>query len=235
MNEQFQQAVVASRAGQIKEAQFLLAQSLQEEPNNADAWLLLSQLVDSKEKQQGYLAKAIDLDPEHELTNEYHAEDDVVVVAPPVVEEVGDMAELEAILDADVDEPLPDLDDSDADMDDWLTAAVAANSVEDGDEMESFDAVELVDFAELMEESDDEMDEEAKEETAVDDPIVPPIEDKKEVEIEEKAVKTAEKTAVVDSKTVKRQKQAAQLNYMIYGLIAIAVLLVLYMAYLLIG
>ena len=227
MNEQFQQAVVASRAGQIKEAQFLLAQSLQEEPNNADAWLLLSQLVDSNEKQQEYLAKAISLEPEHELANEYHAaqEDVVVVVVPPIVEEVDDMAELEAILDADIDESLPDLDDSDADMDDWLTAAVAADSVEDSDAMESFDAVESVDFAELMEESDEEA------ETAVDTPIVPSIEDKKEVEIEEKAVETA----VVDSKTAKRQKQAAQLNYMIYGLIAIAVLLVLYMAYLLIG
>ena len=56
MNEQFQQAVVASRAGQIKKAQFLLTQSLQKDSGNANAWLLLSQLVDSKEKQQAYLA-----------------------------------------------------------------------------------------------------------------------------------------------------------------------------------
>jgi len=251
MNEQFQQAVVASRAGQTKEAQFLLAQSLQEEPNNADAWLLLSQLVDSKEKQQEYLAKAVALDPEHELANEYRVAsgDDVVAVDHPVAEELDDMAELEAILDADVDDfsgayfemmsaissPLPDLDDSDADMDDWLTAAVAADSVEDDDEIESFDAVESIDFAELMEDSDGAMDEEVEEKTAVDDSSSPPIEDKKEVEIEETTVKTDEKTAVVDSKTAKREKQAAQLNYMIYGLIAIAVLLVLYMAYLLIG
>jgi len=237
MNEQFQQAVVASRAGQTKEAQFLLAQSLQEEPNNADAWLLLSQLVDSKEKQQEYLAKAVALDPEHELANEYRVAsgDDVVAVDHPVAEELDDMAELEAILDADVDEPLPDLDDSDADMDDWLTAAVAADSVEDDDEIESFDAVESIDFAELMEDSDGAMDEEVEEKTAVDDSSSPPIEDKKEVEIEETTVKTDEKTAVVDSKTAKREKQAAQLNYMIYGLIVIAVLLVLYMAYLLIG
>ena len=227
MNEQFQQAVVASRAGQIKEAQFLLAQSLQEEPDNADAWLLLSQLVDSKEKQQEYLAKAVALDPEHELANEYQAtpDEDVVVAAPVVVEEVDDMAELEAILDADVDESLPDLDDSDAGMDDWLAAAVAADSVDDADEVESFDAVESVDFAELMEESD------VEEVSAVDDPITP--EAKEEVVVEEK--EKEEKTAVIDPKIAKRQKKAAQLNYMIYGLIAIAVLVVLYMVYLFIA
>ena len=120
MNEQFQQAVVASRAGQIKEAQFLLTQSLQKDSSNANAWLLLSQLVDSKEKQQAYLAKAIAIDPDHELANEYRVAlgEDVAVVVPPVVQELDEMADLEAVFDTDTADPLSDLDDSS--MDDWL-------------------------------------------------------------------------------------------------------------------
>ncbi len=232
MNEQFQQAVVASRAGQIKEAQFLLAQSLQDEPDNADAWLLLSQLVDSKEKQEAYLAKAVALDPDHALANEYQAtlDEDVDAITPAAVEEFDDMADLEAILDADVDEPLPDLDDSDADMDDWLAVAVAADSVDGDGDMESLDAVESIDFAELMGESDAEMAVEAEaDEPMTDDPIAP--EKKEDVEVEKKE----EETAVVDPKMAKRQKDAAQLNYIIYGLMVIGILIVLYMAYLLIG
>ena len=229
MNEQFQQAVVASRAGQIKEAQFLLAQSLQDEPENANAWLLLSQLVDSEEKKQAYLAKAVALDPDHELANEYQATPDGNAIIPVVAEELDDMADLEAILDADVDESLPDLGDSDADMDDWMAVAVAADSVADEDEIEALDAVESIDFAELMEESDDEMVEETAVIPTADDPIAQ--EEKEEVKVEKKE----EETAVIDPKIEKRQKDAANLNYMIYGLIAIAVLIVLYMAYLLIA
>lgn len=229
MNEQFQQAVVASRAGQIKEAQFLLAQSLQDEPENADAWLLLSQLVDSEEKKQTYLAKAVALDPDHELANEYHATPDGDAIIPVVAEELDDMADLEAILDADVDESLPDLDDSDADMDDWLAAAVAADSVADEDEMEALDAVESIDFAELMEEPDDEMVEKTAVIPTADDPIAQ--EEKEEVEVEKKE----EETAVIDPKTAKRQKDAANLNYMIYGLMVIGILIVLYMVYLLLA
>ena len=225
MNEQFQQAVVASRAGQIKEAQFLLTQSLQDEPENADAWLLLSQLVDSEEKKQTYLAKAVVLDPDHELANEYHATPDEDAVIPVVAEELDDMADLEAILDADVDESFPDLDDVDADMDDWLAAAVAADSTADEDEMESLDVVESIDFAELMEESDDEMVAETAVIPTADAPIVQ--EGKEEVD------KEKEETAVIDPKTAKRQKDAANLNYMIYGLMVIGILIVLYMAYLL--
>lgn len=226
MNEQFQQAVVASRAGQIKEAQFLLTQSLQEDSSNANAWLLLSQLVDSKEKQQAYLAKAIELDPEHELATEYRAalDEDAAIVDLPVVEEVDEMADLEAILDADVDDPLADLDESS--MDDWLSAAVAADSTDDEDD--SLDVVDAIDFADLLDESEEEMEEETAVSMAEDEPIAP---EEKDVVAEKKE----EKTAVVDPKEAKRQKSAAQLNYAIYILMAIAALIVLYMAYLLFG
>ena len=222
MNEQFQQAVVASRAGQIKEAQFLLAQSLQKEPNNADAWLLLSQLVESKEKQQMYLAKAVEIDPDHALAKEYQAAlaEETAAIAPAVADESDDMAELEAILDADVDEPLPDLEDTD--MDDWLAAAVAADSVDD--DADAFDALESVDIADLIEKSD--------EKAAVDTATAPIAQKKEKKEI---AVEKKDKTAVIDPKAAERQKKVAQLNYMIYGLIVIAILVVLYMAYLLIA
>lgn len=229
MNEQFQQAVVASRAGQIKEAQFLLTQSLQKDSSNANAWLLLSQLVDSKEKQQAYLAKAVAIEPDHELANEYRAAlvKDVEIVAPPVVKELDEMTDLEAVFDADVDDPLSDLDDSS--MDDWLTAAVVADSNDDEDASGSLDAVDSIDFAELLDESDEEEAVLMAVETVDDKSIA--SEEKQDVVAEKKE----EKTAVISPKVAKRQKTAAQLNYAIYVLMAIAIFIVLYMAYLLLG
>lgn len=230
MNEKFQQAVVASRAGQIKEAQFLLAQSLKEEPDNADAWLLLSQLVDSKEKQQTYLEKALALNPDHELANEYRAElaaesdgetavSAPIIPAPIVSAESDEIAELAAILDVDADDPLLGLEE--ADTDDWLAAAVAADSVTTDEDVESADMVESIDFAELMDEED--------EETAVSTPTI--TKEKKD----KVAVVVEKKTAVVDTQKAEREKKAAQLNYIIYGLIIIAILIALSMVYLFIA
>lgn len=66
MNEKLQQAIVATRTGQKREAQRLLTEVLKEDPENAQAWFLLSHLVDSKEKQVAYLGKALALDPQHQ-------------------------------------------------------------------------------------------------------------------------------------------------------------------------
>ncbi len=234
MNEKFQQAVVASRAGQDKAAQYLLTQSLQEDPNDPNAWFLLSQLVDSEEKKQVYLAKVIALDPDHELAKEYYTGADVkTAVSPPdalvsdVVQEsddlmleLDDMAALEAALDAPVDDLALELDDSDEEMDDWLRAAVEADS-------DPSASVDEIDFAELLEEDAGE----EIEETAVVDPITP-IEEKEAGQVE--AVEKKE-TAVVDGKKEKRQKDAKNLGYAIYLLVAIAVIIFFYMAYLLLA
>lgn len=66
MNQKLQQAIVAARAGRKREAQLLLAQLLQDNPQEVHAWYLLSLLVESPEKQRAYLGKVLALDPDHE-------------------------------------------------------------------------------------------------------------------------------------------------------------------------
>jgi cytochrome c-type biogenesis protein CcmH/NrfG len=66
MNLKLQQAINATREGQSKEAQVLLTQVLTEDPEEVQAWFLLSLLVDSEQKQIAYLRKVLELDPQHE-------------------------------------------------------------------------------------------------------------------------------------------------------------------------
>lgn len=65
MSDKLQQAIQATRSGDKKNAQFLLTQAIQEEPDNPQSWYLLSLLVDDEEKKKTYLTKVLDLDPEH--------------------------------------------------------------------------------------------------------------------------------------------------------------------------
>lgn len=71
MNLKLQQAIVATRAGRANEAQMLLTQLLREEPDDANAWFLLSHLVDSGERQSLYLQKTLAIDPDHELAKQH--------------------------------------------------------------------------------------------------------------------------------------------------------------------
>ncbi len=66
MHPKLQQAIQAARLGQTNEAQFLLTQVLKDNPEEVQAWFLLSHLVDSEQKQLVYLRKAVALDPHHE-------------------------------------------------------------------------------------------------------------------------------------------------------------------------
>ena len=70
MNQKLQQAIQATRNGNNKKAQYLLTQTLQENPNDTQAWYLLSLLVDSEEKQITYLNRVVALDPSHEKAQE---------------------------------------------------------------------------------------------------------------------------------------------------------------------
>lgn len=74
MSSKLKQAIAATRAGQSKEAQILLTQVLKENPNQVQAWYLLSLLVDSPAKQQAYLQKVVALDPTHEKAQELLAQ-----------------------------------------------------------------------------------------------------------------------------------------------------------------
>jgi cytochrome c-type biogenesis protein CcmH/NrfG len=67
MNEKLQEAISAARSGQKTEAQQLLAEVLKDDPNETQAWFLLSNLVDSKQKKAAYLSKVLALEPDHEM------------------------------------------------------------------------------------------------------------------------------------------------------------------------
>lgn len=67
MNEKLQQAILAARNEQKTEAQILLTQVLKEDPNETQAWFLLSTLVDSESKKIAYLGKVLALEPEHQM------------------------------------------------------------------------------------------------------------------------------------------------------------------------
>ncbi len=70
MDAKLQQAIDASRAGDKVEAQKILVELLQENPDEVQGWYLLSLLVDSQEQQAAYAAKALALDPTHEKAQE---------------------------------------------------------------------------------------------------------------------------------------------------------------------
>lgn len=70
MNQNLQQAIAAARSGNHKKAQYLLTQTLQENPEETQAWYLLSLLVDSEDKQIAYLNQVLALDPTHEKAQE---------------------------------------------------------------------------------------------------------------------------------------------------------------------
>ena len=63
MDLKLQQAIVATRAGRTDVAQHLLAQLINDKPDDANAWLLLGHIANSKERQIRYLQKAESLDP----------------------------------------------------------------------------------------------------------------------------------------------------------------------------
>lgn len=61
-----QQAMTAARAGQKAEAQSLLKQLVNQEPKNARAWYLLSQVVEQPEQQIYCLKKVLEIDPDNQ-------------------------------------------------------------------------------------------------------------------------------------------------------------------------
>ena len=65
MTATLQDAVAAARAGDTQQAQLLTFQVLQNDPNNANGWYLMSQLVESEARRTAYLRKTLELDPNH--------------------------------------------------------------------------------------------------------------------------------------------------------------------------
>lgn len=66
MTSTLQDAIDAVREGNYEEAQRQLALVVEADPNEARAWYLLSQIVDSDARRAAYLSKTLSLNPYHE-------------------------------------------------------------------------------------------------------------------------------------------------------------------------
>lgn len=100
MTDTLQDAIAAVRAGDPERAQLIAVDIVRANPDDANAWYLLSQLVDSDARRAAYLGKTLAIDPNHarariefdalppavtgELAPAAVAEDEAVVVEAPV-------------------------------------------------------------------------------------------------------------------------------------------------------
>jgi ferric-dicitrate binding protein FerR (iron transport regulator) len=66
MTATLEEAIAAVKRGETERAQLLTAEFIRDNPDDANAWYLLSQLVDSDTRRTAYLNKALALDPAHE-------------------------------------------------------------------------------------------------------------------------------------------------------------------------
>lgn len=85
MNQHLKQAIAAARAGKNPQAKVLLARVIKDEPDNANAWFLLSTLADTEEQKVQHLQKVLELEPNHPAAAEQLAE--LVPTPPEPVEE----------------------------------------------------------------------------------------------------------------------------------------------------
>jgi hypothetical protein len=70
MDEKLKDAIAAARIGDKLTAQRQLTELLDEDPEQVQGWYLLSLLVDSPQKQAAYLSKTLALNPDHEKAKE---------------------------------------------------------------------------------------------------------------------------------------------------------------------
>jgi hypothetical protein len=64
-DEKLHQAIAAARAGKYPEAKVLLNRLLDDDPDNANAWFLLSALSETKELQIARLNRVLEIQPDH--------------------------------------------------------------------------------------------------------------------------------------------------------------------------
>lgn len=63
MASSLQQGISAAKAGQMKKALDFLKDAIIEEPQNADVWVWIAAIIDDLAKQEIFLEKALDIDP----------------------------------------------------------------------------------------------------------------------------------------------------------------------------
>jgi tetratricopeptide (TPR) repeat protein len=65
-NVNLAQAIAAARAGKTAQARILVDRILQDDPDNANAWFLLSTIAETEEEQVASLEKILEIEPNHE-------------------------------------------------------------------------------------------------------------------------------------------------------------------------
>jgi len=63
MASSLQQGITAAKAGKMQEALDFLKDAIIEEPQNADVWVWIAAIIDDLDKQEIFLKKALDIDP----------------------------------------------------------------------------------------------------------------------------------------------------------------------------
>lgn len=86
MNEQLQQARQAMESGNRAQSQIILAKLLKTEPNNGDAWFLLSEMAVSDEQRTAFLRRVLALNPNHAGAQQKLAEIESPLPVQPIVE-----------------------------------------------------------------------------------------------------------------------------------------------------
>ena len=69
VEQTLQRGIEAAEAGQKVQARLILTEVIETDPANVEAWLWLSQLVDSLEDQIACLENVLTLDPAHEFAH----------------------------------------------------------------------------------------------------------------------------------------------------------------------
>ena len=236
MNEKLQQAISAARNGQETEAQILLTQVLKEDPNETQAWFLLSTLVDSEQKKNAYLGKVLALEPDHQMAQKVLAR--LQGEADAVIETEETMAGIDA--DGDEIPSVPVVVSHDTTdflaqqkgdtLPEWLieeenleiTDGVAVAEIEVGRELVSDEDVAIPDWLQ------DEVPESWSEETSVAE-LVSGVDELSDTKTGISSTPKPKSKSAVD---VAKKKQQSFLTGILYALVALVAVIVVIMIYL---
>lgn len=247
MNEKLQQAITAARNGQAVEAQLLLTQVLKEDPNETQAWFLLSTLVDSEQKKTAYLGKVLALEPDHQMAQKMLAR----LQAPDLSEGAAEIEPVEVEAEVEPVEPeaaggleteemtLPEMAPVSANTADFMAQEKGGTlpewlMEEEGIEPEAVAAEEAAAVAETVDDHVPDWLQEEVPESWVEETV-----DVEEPVIAELAKTDADTSAASKSKPSKAtavpatdvQKQQKFLTGILYALIAVAVAIFFLMAF----
>lgn len=215
MDDKLKEAIAAVRTGNKREAQQQLTLLLDEDPTQVQGWYLLSLLVDSPQKQAAYLGKTLALNPNHEKAKEQMA----------LLEASGQLAPTASLIS---DQPMDVLAQSESDtLPEWLAS-------ESGD-FAAVPAVEVVGETAVPDETlPDWLIEPASPDTAfAGEEKVTVVSKTAEPPTQTRPVKIAKATPPKRARAPKQKTQG--LNLLLGLLVALAVVVMILLAYLLLS